>query len=164
VNNLMLLSGPRKISDWVTLDSRPGADYVQCVPPFPLEIYDREWDNIELIHGIEHFYLWEARELLQDIFQILRNPGGKLVLEQPNIEVAARILLKLANGNINQMCMWALYGDPKHEHKGMCHHWGYTPDTLTDELLRAGFNCENIRVLPAQHHVRRRDFRIEATR
>ena len=37
------------------------------------------WDMIALIHGIEHFYSWEAPELLRQCWEIL-TPGGQLIL------------------------------------------------------------------------------------
>lgn len=50
-------------------------------------------DEILSVHTIEHFYAWEAEALLSHWKSILK-PGGKLVLECPNILTAAEMLLK----------------------------------------------------------------------
>lgn len=80
-------------------------------------------------------------------------PGGKLVLECPNILTAAAMLLKeperaaRAEGKDGQLAMWPLYGDPAWKDPLMCHRWGYTPATLIDLLKRCGF--KQVRQEPA---------------
>jgi hypothetical protein len=102
-------------------------------------------DEILSVHVIEHFYQWEAEDLLNHWKHILK-PKGKLVLECPNILTAAAMLLKdparaaRAEGKDGQMAMWPLYGDPAWKDPLMCHRWGYTPTTLIDLLKRCGFN------------------------
>jgi SAM-dependent methyltransferase len=109
-------------------------------------------DEILSVHVIEHFYPWEAEELLSHWKDILK-PGGKLVLECPNILTAAAMLLKdpdraaRADGKDGQLAMWPLYGDPAWKDPLMCHRWGYTPTTLIDLLKRCGFS--NVRREPA---------------
>ena len=60
------------------------------------KIEQLNWLLISLIHGIEHFTAKEGRELMQDIYSVLA-PGGKVILEQPNLEAAAQALLGLAS-------------------------------------------------------------------
>jgi predicted SAM-dependent methyltransferase len=119
------------------------------------------------LHLIEHFYLWEADDVLQEWRRLLK-PGGRLILELPNLEAACRNYLRLkkkkGQSNLAQMAMWPLYGDPSHEDVYMCHHWAYDPDTITELLEANGF--EKVQILPPQTHGRRvnRDMRVEALR
>lgn len=109
-------------------------------------------DEILSVHVIEHFYPWEAEELLGHWRSVLK-PGGSIILECPNILTAAEMLVKdpdraaRADGKDGQLAMWPLYGDPAWKDPLMCHRWGYTPSTLIDLLKRCGFN--NVRREPA---------------
>ena len=105
-------------------------------------------DEILSVHVIEHFYPWEAENLLTHWKEILK-PGGSIILECPNILTAAKMLLEeperaaRAVGKDGQMAMWPLYGDPAWQDPLMCHRWGYTPTTLKDLLEKCGF--KNVR-------------------
>lgn len=109
-------------------------------------------DEILSVHVIEHFYPWEAQDLLHHWRDILK-PGGRIVLECPNILTAAKMLLAhperaaRAEGKDGQMAMWPFYGDPAWKDPLMCHRWGYTPVTLCDLLSQCGFR--NVRQEPA---------------
>lgn len=169
-NRLSLCSGRSRKPGWKTLDANPrsGADFIATLPDFPEEVHEVKWDEIELIHGIEHFGLWEAKVLLPIIRELLAS-GGVLVLEQPNIEYAAKVLLGLIpnpnehkRGPLDQFHMWPLYGDPSHKTKLYSHYWGYTPLTLQRLLMECGFEQSNIIEKRAKSHFPVRDFRIEA--
>lgn len=121
-------------------------------------------DEILAVHVIEHFYPWEAEALLRHWRDILR-PGGRLVLECPNILSAARALLAdpgraaRAQGKDGQRAMWPLYGDPSWRDPLMCHRWGYTPETLAELLTACGLRA--VRQEPALFKQREpRDMRI----
>lgn len=109
-------------------------------------------DEILAVHVIEHFYPWEAEDLLKHWKDVLK-PSGLIVLECPNILTAAQMLLKnpeiaaRASGKDGQMAMWPLYGDPSWRDPLMCHRWGYTPTTLIELLQKCGF--KNVRQEPA---------------
>jgi predicted SAM-dependent methyltransferase len=128
------------------------------VKSIPLE--DECADVVMALHLLEHFYQWEAPAVVQEWRRLLK-PGGKLILELPNLEAACRNLLK---GMKDQMSMWPLYGDPGHKDPYMCHRWGYTPKTVVKFLKQQGF--KKIRILKPQTHGRRanRDMRVEAIR
>lgn len=123
-----------------------------------LPLDDHCADLLQCMHVIEHFYEWEARAVLME-FKRLLTPGGKLILELPNIELACRNLLK---GLDDQFSMWPLYGNPEELDPYMCHKWGYTPQTLTTLLQSCGY--KKILFLEPQTHGRRlnRDMRFEA--
>jgi predicted SAM-dependent methyltransferase len=166
---LIIGCGTQRRPGYLTLDADPAGspDFVAALPPLPDEVRAERWDVIEMIHFIEHLFPWDAEVVLRQIFECL-NPGGTFVLEQPDLLFAARVLAGVQEplpGTAPGQCdMWVLYGDPTHQNPLFGHRWGYSPETLTEALLAAGFQRENIAVLPAQYHVPARDFRIEARR
>lgn len=126
----------------------------------PLPLADACASELHSYHFLEHVYRWEAPALLAEFHRLLKT-DGKLVLELPNIEAAARNLLAGMN---DQMCMWPLFGDPGHCDPFMCHRWGYTPKTINELLAECGFAA--IKVMPPQTHGARanRDMRVEAVK
>lgn len=148
---LMLCAGHARREGWKTLDadSSTKPDFWARIPPLPADLWmEAAWDEIEMVHGITSMYPWQARELLKEI-KIVLKPDGRLTLEQPNAEIA------LASGRIE----W-IFGDPSYENPFIMNRWAYTPGALSNLLSHAGFT--RLEVLPAQHHVPERDFRIEA--
>lgn len=125
----------------------------------------QRWDGVEMIHFIEHLYHRDAVRLVTAVHDILE-PGGVFVSEQPNIEYAAKALLGMVPAVQNPRPfhdMFAFYGhqngNPYYQHL-----WGYTPQSMTEMLISAGFKQENIQIKPAVYHWPWRDFRVEAKR
>ena len=91
-------------------------------------------------------------------------PGGRIVLECPNLLSACEAMLKdpemAARPDVaGQRTMWVFYGDPSWKDPLMCHRWGYTPASLGQVMAEAGF--VNVRQEPAQFKLREpRDMRI----
>lgn len=109
-------------------------------------------------HVIEHFFEWESPFVLLEWKRLLRS-GGKLILELPNIEAAAKNLLA---GMDPQMWRFPFYGDGSHKDPYMIHRFGFTPKSIRQAVADAGFS--DIQVLPPQTHGPRpnRDMRVEA--
>lgn len=146
---------------WVHLDSHPSADIVSSIPPLPDSVANRRWQVVEAIHVWEHFFKWEAEQLARSIFDILA-PGGKLVLECPNLEVGCRAFLGRFIDS-DSYHMHVFYGDPSSRDPSYGHRWGYTPATLKQQLAEhGGFQSRDIIFEAAQHHVPIRDFRVVA--
>lgn len=168
MNQLLLGSGQWHWDGWVTVDgsAESGADYVAMVPPLPGEVTAQQWDTIMAIHFIEHLPPWKAEELLRECFAILA-PGGKLILEAPNILYCARVLIgeiQPPEGSApGQFSYWGLYGDNTHRDELMLHRWGYSPPML-EQLLRETGEWTDIQRCPAQFHEQARDFRMEAVK
>lgn len=126
---------------------------------------DNYADEILAVHVIEHFWRWEVNNVLAEWFRVLK-PGGKIILECPNLISACQEFLK--NPDINsgagkegQRSKWVFYGDPNWKDSLMVHRWGYTPYSLGKILYEAGFI--DIEQEPAQFKLKEpRDMRITA--
>lgn len=149
--------GRRILDGWVNIDKaargrKPDIDADVMAIPLP----DNHADEAMAIHLIEHFYAWEAPDVLKEWMRVLK-PGGRLVLECPDLNKAIRFMV--SGVDKASLTMWPLYGDPSHKDPLMCHKWGYTPETLSELMEEAGFI--DVREEPAQFHAKEiRDMRI----
>jgi SAM-dependent methyltransferase len=120
-------------------------------------------DEILSVHVVEHFWRWEVEAVLKEWLRVLK-PGGKLILECPNLQAACEEFLedpdrRSAPGQEGQTTMWVFYGDPKWKDPLMVHRWGYTPRSLGRMLESIGL--VDVRQEPAQFKLREpRDMRI----
>ena len=124
---------------------------------------DNYADEILAVHVVEHFWRWEVNSVLIEWLRVLK-PGGKIILECPNLITACEEFLKNTNinsgpGREGQRSMWVFYGDPRWKDPLMVHRWGYTPNSLAQVLHEAGF--VEMKQEPAQFKLREpRDMRI----
>lgn len=152
---LNLGAGKRRLEGYISVDLDKNADVQLDVRN--LSVYqDNSIEEIIAVHLIEHFYYWEVNPLLQEWRRVLV-PGGKLILECPDLEKACFAFIR---GDNPRMSLWPMYGDPVHQNELMCHHWGYTPKSLEEELVMAGFR--SIKHTKAQFKIPERDMRVEA--
>ena len=120
-------------------------------------------DEILAVHVIEHFWQWEVVDILKEWARVLK-PGGKMILECPNLISAAQEFLKdpenaALGGPEGQRSMWVFYGDPGWKDPLMIHRWGYTPRSLAYVMHQVGLN--SLAQEPAQYKLREpRDMRI----
>lgn len=162
--------GRKILPGWVNVDVEQRADipegarYVQSdirKLPFP----DDYADELMAIHVVEHFYLWEIQDVMAEWRRVLK-PRGKIVIECPDIIKAAFYMIKAATENKPMpynLTMWPLYGDPSHRDPLMCHKWGYTPASLINLVISAGF-CFARETEPQYHMKSIRDLRVEANK
>lgn len=120
-------------------------------------------DEILSVHVVEHFWRWEVVGVLKEWVRVLK-PGGKMILECPNLLSAAQELVMNPDqasgpGAEGQRSMWVFYGDPRWQDPYMVHRWGYTPSSLARVMHEAGL--DNLRQEPAQFKLREpRDMRV----
>lgn len=120
-------------------------------------------DEVLAVHVVEHFWRWEVVAVLREWVRVLK-PGGKMILECPNLLSACEELLKdpagaAGPGREGQRTMWVFYGDPAWKDPLMCHRWNYTPQSLAAVMAEAGL--VEIRQEPAQFKLRDpRDMRV----
>ena len=104
---------------------------------------DNSVDEVLSVHLIEHLPRWDAPKAIAEWVRVLK-PGGRMVIECPNILSACEALLKAPEsalfheGESAQRTMWAFYGDPGDGDPLMMHQWGYTPQSLGQLLIDAG--------------------------
>lgn len=119
------------------------------------------------IHFWEHLFRWECDEVMAEWKRLLR-PGGKLVLELPNLIKCCQNVIdgRMRGGkHPDQLGMWGLFGDDRFKDPHMIHKYGWSPQTLEAYLKEQGF--VKIKHLPTVFHPAgrdHRDMRIEARR
>ncbi len=120
-------------------------------------------DEILAVHVVEHFWRWEVEQVLREWVRVLK-PGGKMILECPNLISACEEFLRDPDrasmpGPEGQRTMWVFYGDPRWTDPLMVHRWGYTPRSLG--LLMQTVGLIDIQQEPARFKLREpRDMRI----
>ncbi len=120
-------------------------------------------DEILSVHVVEHFWRWEVEAVLKEWVRVLK-PGGKLILECPNLQAACEAFLADPErgslpGKEGQTTMWVFYGDPRWKDPLMVHRWGYTPASLGRLLASVGL--VDVGQEPAQYKMREpRDMRV----
>jgi len=120
-------------------------------------------DEVLSVHVVEHFWRWEAADVLREWVRVLK-PGAPLVLECPDLASACQsFLADPVQGSradaAGQRTMWVFYGDPQWQDPLMVHRWGYTPQSLAALMAEAGL--VDVRQEPAQFKLREpRDMRI----
>lgn len=109
-------------------------------------------DEVLSVHVVEHFWRWEAADVLKEWMRVLK-PGGEMILECPNLITACEEFLRDPDtasgpGKEGQRTMWVFYGDPRWHDPLMVHRWGYTPHSLARLMSEVGL--VNVRQEPAQ--------------
>ena len=95
-------------------------------------------------------------------------PGGKVILECPDIAKVARLTLMFANDpeylDKGMFGLRGVYGEPtNHMTEGDYPKWGYTTSTAMELMKEGGFT--NIVISDGiSHYCPIRDMRIEATK
>lgn len=166
---LNLGCGDKILDGYVNVDagpSRSGRQPDMLCDPRRLEPFaDASADEILAIHAVVHYWRWEVVDILKEWVRVLK-PGGRMVLECPNLASACQSLLQdpahRARPDKNgQTSMWVFYGDPAWRDPEMMNRWGYTPESLGEAMRAAGL--VNIRQEPAQFKLREpRDMRLVA--
>jgi len=163
---LNLGCGAKILEGWVNVDtvSRGGANYQGVKgtdPDVNADIRDLPFDDdyadeAMAIHVLEHFYIWEAPEVLKEWIRVLK-PGGKLIIEVPDLD---KVILHIQHGtNIPNFTLWALYGDPTEKDPLMVHKWCYNAKILRRLLEQAGL--KSVEREMAQFHMKEdRDLRM----
>lgn len=157
--------GGRRIDGYTGVDAvqRPAADIVARADSIPLP--DASVEEIMAIHLVEHVHPWEVPALLREWWRLLK-PGGKLVLEMPDLIKCCRNVVEgrmVGGKHPDQLGLWGLFGDDRGQDPFMSHKWAWTFKTLSPLVAAAGFI--DAQEKPTQWHPAgrdHRDFRLEA--
>jgi ubiquinone/menaquinone biosynthesis C-methylase UbiE len=156
---LNLGCGKVKWPNWINIDfenSDLNADLRKL--PFPSDYADA----IAAIHVLEHFYVWEVPDILQEWKRVLK-PGGKIILELPCMDKVLKHMMQCVEQNVPMIAnftWFAFWGDPKYQDPHMCHKWGYSLTSIKELIEAHGFN--NIKFETPNYHFADRDMRIVA--
>lgn len=153
---LNLGAGDKKLQGYVGVDLHPGAD-VQCdILELP-QAWEGKCEEVLVVHALEHIAFYDTDRALLEWKRALA-PGGKLVIECPNLLEACKSYLQ--NPDDHPRGLWVFYGDQARGDILTVHKSGWTPKTLIQAMERVGFSdCAQ---KPAQFKKREpRDFRVE---
>jgi hypothetical protein len=125
--------------------------------------------EIAMMHSLSYLRLWEARDFLADLYRLLE-PGGRLVLELPDLAKCAKRALETDGARMADYleAVRGLYAfdmeQIKRREPFTPYAFGWSAAHLRSELENIGFSA--ITVGEPQTHGRRvwRDTRIEATK
>jgi hypothetical protein len=155
--------GNRRLDGYFGIDAvaRPAADLVAPADKVPLD--DGCAAELLAVHLVEHFFEWEVPGLLAEWYRLLA-PGGRLILEMPDLRKCARNLIEgRQERKPGQLSLWGIFGDETLRDPLMMHKSGWWFDRLAPLVRAAGF----VKVAEAEtvfHPAGRgvRDFRLEA--
>ena len=154
-------SGRAHWAGWINVDLNESEADLQC-DLRSLAVESDSADAVAAIHVLEHFYQWEAEEVLTEWRRILK-PGGKMILELPCMDKVLRYIglcIEKKEPLQDFMTAFALWGDPKYKDPAMCHRWGWSMKQLHDVMENVGMR--EIEFVEPRYHFKFRDMRVEA--
>jgi hypothetical protein len=150
----------------VDADRRANSDVCLDFTEVGAVFSDASVSEVVMIHSLSYLRLWQARDLFKDLKRLMQ-PGGRLIIEFPDLAKCARMALDsdaqperyleavrgLYAFDLDQIASRAMFTP---------YAFGWSAWHLKLELEQAGFR--NVRVCDPQTHERRlwRDTRLEA--
>lgn len=131
-----------------------------------LDFDDNSVTEILASHVFEHLNPYKAFEILQDWLRVLK-PGGKLIMEMPDIEKVCRAFLE-ADLQLRYGLLNVIYGSVNTTDTGdpsditSPHLFGWWPQSMYDHLMGAGY--ENVVFMDEQIPHPGHNFRVEANK
>lgn len=176
--NLHLGCGAKYIPNWINIDfyddknivdTSRGSKPLKCdllINILELEehVEENTVENILMVHTLEHFVRWEAMDLLNIFFKILK-PGGTLEMEHPDLDQCIYFYLKRKDkvcdtplGKLN-VGFTQFYGNQWDKLDYETHRYVWTKPEMETVLKDIGFEIVEISN-NAKYHLRERDMRV----
>ena len=152
--------GKKNWDGWVNVALCETADLMCDIRK--LEIKSDSADAVAAIHVLEHFYDWEAFDLLTEWKRVLKQ-NGKMIIEVPCLDkVFAYIADRISKKQIMEqyMTLHPIFGDGKHKNPEMMHKTGYLVHGLKNLLIDVGMR--EVTMCEPRYHFPHRDMRFEA--
>jgi SAM-dependent methyltransferase len=156
---------------YVNVDASPlsKADLCMSFTDLRSAFADGSLEEVAMIHSLSYLRLWEARDLFRDLSRLLA-PGGRVVIELPDVAKCARALIDAGSAAPDRYheAIRGIYAFDDSWIAGRVAHdtyaFGWSAWHLKSELEQAGFH--NVVELDPRTHEQRlwRDIRIEAVR
>lgn len=133
---------------------------------FDLQVDEESVDEIAALHLLEHINPYKVPELII-MWKNMLKPGGKLVLEMPNLEAMCKEFEEASDEKRSELTL-CIYGANNCSGEGRIedidtpHLWGYYPSLVVRVLGDAGF--KNIIASDEQSTRPGINFRVEATK
>ncbi len=160
---LNLGCGDNLIAGYVNIDKYDKAAEVQA-DMADVAYPDKSVEEIAIYQALEHTPYNSLDSILRNCHRMLK-PGGKLIIEVPDIEYAAQEILTdgLSDKWIHHI--WGEYHRPWDKerypdatfHAGSIHYQGFTYQRLEDALFNAGFHEVRRREMEEKH----KDYKFE---
>ena len=135
---LNLGSGGRPLEGYINVDSNPKALKVDIVHDFragTLPFHDEHAERMRMLHVINHLSLVNARKILRESVRVLRSDGRLTIM----VTDFAFVLERLLQDGLHDAWMSCVFGTAGNTYDDDFHHWGYSFETLKEELEQAGF-------------------------
>lgn len=139
---------------WTHNDARalPDIEIVCDIRELPSHVADGSCEAILARHVLEHFPHHQTPGVLRE-WLVMLQPGGRILIEVPNLEWQCRAILDASSLGPEQMTErpveWTqdkvvvlMYGDQ--DYPGNAHLTGFTANTLMHSLLSSGFVKVNV--------------------
>lgn len=147
--------GGEKLSGYLNIDINPACEPDMVATAQKIELPSESIEEIVSFHLLEHLDRWAAREALQEWWRLLIPRTGRLILELPDLEENMRRFLQGENQRI-----FNIFGLQRNEWD--YHKWGYTSETLRDELRKLNFVDIEQKTPTDYHALQEPCMRIEA--
>ena len=150
--NLHLGCGGHYLDGWINIDnfdyenkdsSRSSSRYDLKMDIRELDVEHNSVDKILLVHVIEHFVRWEAVDLMQTFFGILKC-GGSLIMEHPDLDgciawyLSHKKSIQTPLGDLN-MGFTQFYGNQWDQLDYETHRYVWTKAEMKQVLEETGF-------------------------
>ncbi len=127
--------GYARLEGWLNLDSSPESAADRLMEAQDLDLPGACAEEIKALQLVEHLGFFRAKYFLSECWRVLK-PGGRLVIETPDIEKTFRIFLE-GDHRAREAALGWVYGP---ETPGMGHVYCFPKELLEELLCEAGFS------------------------